>query len=292
MPPDPKRPENPEVLPTRPITEPTSANAPPIPTRPCLTSSQDRFPNSFKASDSFFNERTITKMLAAPSIEPAPPNLFSMARAATSSPKAPPIPTRPRLISSHCMLLNLSKALAKILQLSAKANIDKLVRNEIFVPFKTFSAAHNSIKPPPIPINPFPMSLIESSPIFPIALAKILIASATSTKDTPALIKPFDPVLFNDFDIESRVIVSIPSIKPMAVKDFSISGNLKLDILFIAAAKIPIAAAIANKDVTLIPLVKDCNVLCKESNKFVILSMILAFSSSRPVLLKIFDTNS
>ena len=182
-----------------------------------------------------------------------PPNLFRSDIATTSSARAPPIPTSPLPISSIDNSENFLSASARILQLAANATIAILVRRLILVLSMILSPRDNSSKPPPSAISPLAISPRDKSASFFMAPARIATAAATSTRDAPAFSNPADPRPLKVFVIEPMVMLSIPSIAPIASRDFVICPTSRSEMAFIDAERIPTATAIATIDDTLMP---------------------------------------
>ena len=196
---------------------------------------------------------TAIRIPKLPKMDLPPPNLFRSDIATTSSARAPPIPTSPLPISSIDNSENFLSASARILQLAASATIAILVRRLILVLSIIFRPRDSSNKPPPSAISPLAISARDKSASFFIAPARIATAAATRTSDTPAFTNPVDPSPLKVLEIEPMVMLSIPSIAPIAAKDFTIWPTSSLEIDRIAAERIPTAIAIPTIDETLIP---------------------------------------
>ena len=204
--------------------------------------------------------REIAIIDRAPTSDLPPLNLFRIETAATSSTRAPPIAARPLPISSHDISPNFCNALARIRQLTANASSAILAEMGTLEPLIPSSAATKKTSPTPSAISALAMSRMDKSASFFIAPAIMPTATAISTRDPPALTRPFEPGPLKVFEIDFIVPVSIPSIAPIATSDFVISPTSRSAIVFMDAARMPTAIATATIDETLIPSEKEDNV--------------------------------
>ena len=204
-------------------------------------------------------------MLKAPANDLPPPTLPRIAITVDNSSRAPPIPTKPRAISSHDIVANSDSASARILQVSAKTMNVRSVLIDIspFNDFSTnFKTPTSSNKPAPSPNNPLAISPKLSSEISTKALANILIAMDIAIIAIPAFITPFESNFFNDFVSDLKLNDNIVNIAPIAKIPFATSLPSSLAIDESEADSIPIAMAIATRDEILIPEVKDSKAPC------------------------------
>ena len=245
--------DKPASLPRVPETTATSVRAPPIATRPRLTSSQDIEPNIFRASAILLSDCTAINKEALPTMDFFPLNLSRRYNVPTSSARAPPIATRPRAISSQERPANLDKAFANVLQDCANTTMATVDFNETLTPSITSRAFINIAIPAPRLMRPLATSSIDKPAIFFIALANILIAVAIIISDKPALTMPLVLNEANDLRIDLNVRFSIAIMVPIAPNDFITSSTLILDIAFSEADNMPIATATLTIVPTLIP---------------------------------------
>ena len=276
--------ENPDIFPAAIVTPVTSVSAPPIAARPLPISSHCISPNFFRASARSLKPWTRISMPRLPNIDLKPPNFCKMAIAATSSPKAPPIPTKPRAISPQESAPNFVNASPRILQASANAKIAILVLSGILTLSIILRPTQSSSNAPPRPSKPFAISSQESPDNFTSALLMIRTAVASRTSAMPTFIKPLGLNFDNALFIALKLMLSSASITPIANNPFATSSPSSLAMVFSDAERIPIAIAILTKEAILIPLVKDSNESCTEPRISLICSLIapVFFLSKRP----------
>ena len=177
--------------------------------------------------------------------------------AATSSPRAAPIPTKPRATSPQERPPNFTNASPRILQASANANIAILVLSEILIPSIILSPMQSSTKEPPSAIKPLAISPKERPDNFTSAPLMIRTAAASIMSASPAFISPLASNLESALFIALKLTLSSTSIKPMANKPLATSWTLSLAIVLREADRMPIAIAILTREEILIPVVND-----------------------------------
>ena len=95
----PIKPPKPARLPNKPDTTANSVKAPPMPTKPCVISSQDISEKLANEDCNLARDCTPSTKVLAPTKPFKPASLPRSPVTTATSPKAPPIPTKPRVIS-------------------------------------------------------------------------------------------------------------------------------------------------------------------------------------------------
>ena len=252
-----------------------SPRAPPIAAKPRPISSQDSSDRLLRELEISSSDWTATNIPAPPRRAPPPPILLRAPSAMETSPNAPPIPARPRAISSQDIPAKLPTASASILHAWATARMATLVLSVTLFPEIFLMASTRPPMPAPTPTRPFASSSRFSLPIFSTAEARIFTASAIAIMAIDALSTPLLSNRSRAFITSDKPPTSSPIMAPIAISDpVTAAGSIVLS-LPMEMVSTPIAAAMVRSVPALMPLVNalmDSPTLSRRSVMFSLIS--------------------